>query len=132
MIQQSKKSILSALTCLALLLSVFGGMSFAQEKKADTEKLYNEIAGKYEFEYQGEYIVFVIKMEEGKLMIAPEGEVPDVLQPVEDKDLTFKAFNPDGMEYQFKFARDDDGKITKCTASVPSAGIEAEGKKIKG
>ncbi len=132
MMQQYKKSIFGVLACLAFLLSVFGGMSFAQEKKIDTEKLYSEIAGSYEFEYQGEYMVFVITVEDGKLMIAPEGEVPDALQPVEDKDMTFIAFNPEGMEYQFKFARDDDGKITKCTASVPAAGIEVEGAKIKG
>jgi len=36
-----------------------------------------------------------------------------------------------GTEYQFKFARDDEGKITKCTASVPAMGLEIEGVKIK-
>ncbi len=132
MVQQHKKSIFGVLTCLAFLLSVFGGMSFAQEKKVDTEKLYSEIAGSYEFEYEGQYWVFEIKVEDGNLVGAPEGEVPDILQPVEDKDMTFKAFNPDGMEYQFKFAWDDDGKITKCTASIPAQGIEVEGSKIKG
>ena len=101
--QQHKKSFFIALTCLSLLLSVFGGMSFAQEK-VDTEKLYNEIAGSYEFEYEGQYWVFEIKVEDGNLMGAPEGEVPDVLQPVEDTDMTFVGFDPDGMEYQFKFA----------------------------
>jgi len=129
--QQHKKSFFGVLTCLAFLLSVFGGMSIAQEK-VDTEKLYSEIAGSYEFEYEGQYWVFEIKVEDGNLMGAPEGEVPDVLQPVEDKDMTFIAFNPEGTEYQFKFARDDDGEITKCTASIPAAGIEVEGNKIKG
>ncbi|MCJ7583074.1 MAG: hypothetical protein MUP98_21360 [Candidatus Aminicenantes bacterium] len=132
MVQQVKKSIFGVLTYLALLLSVFGGMSFSQEKEIDTEKLYGEIAGSYEFEYEGLSMVFVVSVEEGKLMVAPEGEVPDTMQPVEDKDMTFIAFNPEGMEYQFKFARDDDGKITKCTVSVPAAGIEVEGIRIKG
>jgi len=132
MIQQHKKSIFGVLTCLAFLLSVFGGMSFSQEKKIDTEKLYNEIAGSYEFEYEGQYIVFVISVEDGNLMGAPEGEVPDVLQPVEDKDMSFVGFSPDGAEYQFKFGREDDGKITKCTINVPAMGLEVEGARIKG
>ncbi len=132
MVQQYKKSIFGALTCLVFLLSVLGPMSFAQEKKVDTEKLYAEIAGNYEFEYQGEYIVFVITVEDGGLMVAPEGEVPDNLTPIEDKDMEFVAYSPEGEEYQFKFVRDEDGKITKCTVSVPAAGIEVEGTKIKG
>ena len=130
MTQKYKKSIIHVQTGAAFLLSIFGGMSFAQEN-VDKEKLYNEIAGSYEFEYEGTFIVFVITMEDGKLMIAPEGEVPDVLEPVEDKDMTFIAFNPEGMEHQFKFARDDDGKINKCTVNVPAAGIEVEGARIK-
>jgi len=130
--KQLKKSIFGALTCLAFLLSVFGGMSFAQEKQEDTEKLYNEIAGSYEFEFEGQYVVFVISVEDGNLMGAPEGEVPEILEPVEDKDMTHVGFSPDGTEYQFKFARDDDGKITKCTISVPAMGLEVEGARIKG
>lgn len=132
MVQQHKKSIFGVLTCLAFLLSVFGGMSFAQEKEVDTEKLYSEIAGSYEFEYEGQYWVFEIKVEDGNLVGAPEGEVPDILQPVEDTDMTFIGFDPDGREHQFKFARDEDGKITKCTITVPELGIEVEGERIKG
>ncbi len=130
--QQYKKSIFGVLTCLAFLLSVFGGMSFAQEKKVDTEKLYGEIAGSFEFDYEGQYIVFEFTVEDGNLMGAPEGEVPDVLRPVEEKDLSFVGFSPDGVEFQFNFARDDDGKITKCTIIVPDMGAEVEGVRIKG
>ncbi len=132
MLQQFKKSIFGVLTCLAFLLSVFGGMSFSQEKTVDTEKLYSEIAGSFEFEYEGQYIVFVFTVEDGNLMGAPEGEVPDVLQPVEDKDMSFVGFSPDGAEFQFNFVRDDDGKITKCTIIVPAMGAEVEGARIKG
>ena len=132
MVQQHKKLIFTVLTCLAFLLSLFGGMSFAQENKVDTEKLYAEIAGSFEFEYEGQYIVFVFTVEDGNLMGAPEGEVLDILQPVEDTDMEFTGFDPNGNEFQFKFARDDDGKITKCTVNVPAEGIEVEGFRIKG
>jgi hypothetical protein len=46
--------------------------------------------------------------------------------------MTFIAYSPTGDEFQFKFARDDEGKITKCTVSVPAMGIEVEGVRIKG
>ena len=131
MVHQHKKSIFGILTCIAFLLSIFGGMSFAQEKMG-TEKLYAEIAGDYAFEYEGQTMVFVVSMEDGKLLVAPEGEVPDVLQPIEDTEMSFIAYSPDGTEYQFKFTRDDEGKITKCTVSVPAMGIEVEGERIKG
>jgi len=132
MAQQHKKSIFGVLTCLTFLLSLFGGMSFAQEKNVDTEKLYNEIAGSYEFEHEGQIFVFEIKVEGGNLIGAPPGEVPDILQPVEDTEMTFIGFDPDGREHQFKFDRDAEGKITICTINVPALGIEVEGEKIKG
>lgn len=133
MVRQHKKSIFGVLTCLAFLLAVFGGMSFsfAQEKKADTEKLYNEIAGKYEFEYESQIFTFVISVIEGNLVGAPEGEVQEPLEPVEDEDMTFMGYDPEGREHQFKFARDDDGKITKCTLTVPYMGVIVDGEKIK-
>jgi hypothetical protein len=83
MVQQVKKSIFGVLACLVFLLSIFGGLSLAQEK-VDTEKLYGEIAGDYAFEYQGQTMVFVVTYEEGKLLVGPEGEVPDTMQPVKD------------------------------------------------
>lgn len=128
--KQSKISVVSLLTCLAFVLSLFGGPSYAQEK--DKEKLLNEIAGDYEFEYEGQYIVFEITVEDGNLMAAPEGEIPDVLEPVDGEEMTYVGYSPDGMEYQFKFIRDDEGEITKCTIYVPAMGIEVEGTKIKG
>ncbi len=134
MVQQYKKSIFCVLACLAFLLSVFGGMSFAQEKEVDIQKLYAEIAGSYEFYFGGSSFVFVISVEDGNLMGYLEGwdGEPDVLQPVEDTDMTFVRVSPEGREYQFKFARDDDGKITKCTLNIPSEDVEVEGERIKG
>ena len=64
-------------------------------------------------------------------MGAPEGEAQEEIEPVEGEEMTFVGISPDGMEYQFKFARDDEGKITKCTASIAAMGLEIEGVKIK-
>lgn len=129
-----KNSLIGVALCFAFMLFAFNAVSFAQEKKQEKKvdaKLLAEIAGNYEFEYQGQVIVFVFSVENGKLMSAPEGEAQDVIEPVEGEEMTFVDISPDGVEYQFKFARDDEGKITKCAASVPARGLEIEGVKIK-
>jgi hypothetical protein len=115
---------------LVLSSSVFTKDLDFQENVAN-EKLFNEIAGNFEFEYEGQIIVFEFIVEDGKLMAAPEGEVKEALEVVEGKEMSFSAFTPDGMELQFTFARDDEGKITKCTIEAPSMGIVVEGSRIK-
>lgn len=129
-----KNSFIGVVLCLVFVLFIFNPVSFAQEKKQEKKidaKLLAEISGSYEFEYQGQIIVFVFSVEDGKLKGAPEGESQEVIEPVEGEEMTFVGYSPDGTEYRFKFARDEEGKITKCTASVPVMGIELEGVKIK-
>lgn len=129
--QKRTSPLIGFLTCLAFTLSVFSIPGLAQEKTEATEKLLKEIAGNYEFEYQGEYIVFVFTQENGNLLGAPEGEAAEILEPVEGEEMTFLGYAPDGAEYRFKFARDEGGELTKCTVSVPAMGLEVEGAKIK-
>ncbi|UCC39734.1 MAG: hypothetical protein JSV96_18485 [Candidatus Aminicenantes bacterium] len=129
-----KNSLIGFTFCLAFMLFAFNSASFSQEKKQEKKadaKLLDEIAGSYEFDYQGQIIVFVFSVEDGKLMGAPEGEGQEVIEPVEGEEMTFVGYSPDGTEYQFKFERDEEGKITKCTASLPAMGIKVEGIKIK-
>ena len=129
-----KNPLIGVILCLSFVLFTFNAASYAQEKKQEKKvdaKLLAEIAGNYEFEYQGEVIVFVFSVEDGRLVSAPEGEAQEVVEPVEGEEMTFVGYSPEGTEYRFKFARDDEGKITKCTASVPATGIEIEGVKIK-
>ena len=130
MIKMSKRSWIGLVTCFMFMQLVFIPVSFGQAKKADP-KLLAEIAGNYEFEYQGEAMVFEFSVEDGKLMGAPEGEAPEVMELMEGEEMKFIGFSPDGSEYQFAFARDEEGKITKCTVSVPAMGIDVEGIRIK-
>ncbi len=121
--------------CVVGIFLVLNATSLAQEKNQEEDKaakLLAEIAGSYEFEYEGQFIVFVFSIEEGKLMAAPEGEVPEALEPVEGEEMSFVGYAPTGEEYRFMFARDDEGKITHCIVSVPAMGIEVEGVKIDG
>ena len=130
--QKRKSPLICFLTCLAFTLSVLTIPGLAQEKTEATEKLLKEIAGDYEFEYQGDYIVFVFTLENGNLLGAPEGEAAEILESVEGEEMTFLGYDPDGVEYQFKFIKDEDGEISKCLCTVPARGLEIEGAKIKG
>jgi hypothetical protein len=116
---------------LFMICATVFAMDLNQQENKISEKLLNEIAGNYEFEYEGQLIVFEFIVEDGNLMTAPEGEVKEALEVQEGKEMTFTAFTPDGMELQFTFARDEEGKITICTVSAAAMGIEVEGKRIK-
>jgi hypothetical protein len=134
MSKRLRTSVGGAIVCVVCMLLVLNGSILAQEKKQEKKvsaKLLAEIAGRYEFEYQGQYQVFVFSVEDGKLMTAPEGEVQEVIEPVEGEEMTFVGYAPDGREFRFAFERDDKGKISKCKVNVPAMGIEIEGVRIK-
>lgn len=124
-----KSSIFRAVFSLTLILFLFSGVSISQEKKADKEKLYKEIAGNYEFDFEGQVMIIKFWVEDGKLLAAPEGEEPAELEQVEGEELKFQATTPEGEFFEMEFSRDEKGKITKC--KISAMGMEFEGKKIK-
>ncbi len=124
-----KRSILSTIICLALMFFILNAASFAQEKKAGAKKIYNEIAGRYEFDIEGQIMVIAFWVENEKLMGAPEGEEPAELEPVEEEELKFAATTSEGQFFEITFARDDKGKVAKCV--IGTMGMEYEGNKIK-
>ena len=135
MLKTSKKLLRGAIVCVVGMLLVLNVSSVAQEKKQEEDKaakLLAEISGSYEFEFEGQFIVFVFSVEEGKLMAAPEGETQEALEPVEGEEMSFVGYSPTGDEYQIKFERDDEGKIARCIISVPAMGIELVGERIDG
>lgn len=129
-----KNFLIAAVICLAFMLFVLNGTSFAgeeEQEKKSTPELLEEIAGNYEFEYEGQFIVFAFSVEDGKLKGAPEGEAQEELESVQGEEMTFVGYAPDGTEFRFAFKRDVDGKITICKMTIPAEGIEVEGTKIK-
>ncbi|UCC39208.1 MAG: hypothetical protein JSV96_15605 [Candidatus Aminicenantes bacterium] len=121
--------ILCFISSLALVLFISYGISFAQ-KKTDTEKLYVEIAGDYEFDVQGQVTIITFFVKDGVLLGRDsEEDEGTVLEPVEGKELGFEATGEDGQFYEITFSRDENGKITKCLLAV--MGMEFEGVKIK-
>jgi hypothetical protein len=126
MAKNAQKSILSFI-CFALVLFGLNGSSFAQ----DEAKLYEEIAGEYEYEFEGQYLIIIYSVEDGVLFGTQVGnpEPPTQLDPVEGKELVFEATGSDGNLYVISFSRDEDGKITKSLLATMD--IEIEGVKIK-
>ena len=126
MTKNTQKSVLTFI-CFALVLFYLNVPASAQDKA----KLYAEIAGDYEYEYQGQLIVITYWVEDGVLYATQEGdpEPPSKLDPVEGKELVFETTGSDGNLYVISFSRDEDGKITKSTLGTMD--IEIEGVKIK-
>jgi hypothetical protein len=126
MIKSTQKSVF-ILICFAMVLSGLNVTTFAQDKT----KLYAEIAGDYEYEYEGQVIFVTYWVEDGVLLATQEGDPspPAKLDPVEGKELTFETTGSDGNLYVIGFARDEEGKITKSTLAVMD--IEIEGVRIK-
>lgn len=126
MVKSTQKSVF-ILICFALVLFGLNVSSFAQDKA----KLYTEIAGDYEYEYEGQVIVIIYSVEDGVLYATQEGdpEPPARLEPVEGKELEFETSGSDGNLYVISFSRNEDGKITKSV--MATMGIEINGVKIK-
>ena len=126
MAKNTQKSVL-IFTTFALVLFGLNVSTSAQDKA----KLYEEIAGDYEYEYEGQFIVITYWIEDGALYANQEDvpSPPAKLDPVEGKELVFETTGSDGNLYVISFSRDEDGNITKSTLATMD--IEIEGAKIK-
>lgn len=126
MAKGTQKSMLTII-CFAMVMFGLNFSSVAQDKA----KLYAEIAGNYEYEFEGQVIIIIYSVENGNLYGDTEGSPspPSLLEPVEGKELEFTATGEDGSLYVISFSRDEDGKITRSLLSTQ--GIEIEGIKIK-
>jgi len=125
MTKHSKRSTFGA--CVALMMSVVlcRGL-WAQDKPVDTKKLYNEIAGNYEFQVEGQIMVINFFEKDGKLYGAPVGETPEEILPVKGSPLKFEVFvSANGQLYQLEFIRNEKDVIDKCILRV--GGMEIAG-----
>jgi len=86
MVKGTQKSIFIFI-CFTLVLFGLNFSSFAQDKT----KLYGEIAGVYEYEYEGQVVRIIYTVDGGALYGNTEGnpEPPNLLEPVEGKELEF-------------------------------------------
>lgn len=121
--------VLCVISSLMLALFVCHAASFAQEK-TNTEKLYAEIAGDYEFEYEGQVDIITFFVQDGILMGRDSDDDKGTpLEPVEGQELEFEVTTDEGQFFKITFSRDENGKITKCL--LATMGMEIRGVKIK-
>ncbi len=99
--------------------------------QVDTEKLYKEISGRYEFDVEGQIIILDFHFKDGSLFGTQEGDNEEVdIDPVDLEKMSFEATDMDGTFYEISFLRDEDKKIIQCV--LLTEGMEIEGNKIDG
>jgi len=120
-----------AVAALALAISVLSAQATGQEKKVDAVKLYAEIAGDYDFDAQGRILSLSFWEKDGKLWAAERGDEANYVEvtPVDLATMKFEAYDPNGQLNELLFARDESGKVAKCTIKV--GGFEVSGVRIK-
>ncbi len=110
-----------------LVLSLCPPGHSAQQSDEAAKKKYAPILGSYEFDAEGQIMVINFWIEGGELWGGPEGDTPAVLTPLEGKEFAFEA-DVQGTYYEVTFAKDADGKYTRCV--ITTMGMEIEGVKI--
>jgi len=129
--QNRRKAMLALLAAAAAL--TLCGVLWAQEAKpepVDTKKLYQEIAGDYEFTVDIQTLLVTFFEKDGKLYGAPPGETAEELIPVKDVSLKFEVIvSTNGQLYVLQFVRNEAKSIDKCVMSV--MGMEIVGIKLK-
>jgi hypothetical protein len=127
-----KKTLLKTATALLAVacLAALAVPAAAQDKPVDMKKLLAEIAGDYDFSFQGQSLLVQFMESDGKLFGAPPGETPEEIRPVEGKPLCFDVtLASNGDYYELQFVRNDQGVIDKCV--MTAQGMIIEGYKIK-
>jgi len=121
-----RKSGMIALLALILFAAVSAA---AQNKPQDNKKLYAEISGDWDFNYQGQSMIIRFFEKDGKLFGVPAGETPEELTQVPDKPLNFAiTVAANGQLYELVFARNAKDIIDTC--NITTQGTTISGKKI--
>ncbi len=132
---KSIRAALGLFACLALTAVSFAQVQAPAAQKpaawpTDMKGLYQEIAGNYFFEVQGQSTVLSFYEKDGLLFGVQDDSEPIELKPVKDKPLQFEAVSSGGNVIEMQFLRDDKGVIVKMIASTQGASYEGA-KEIK-
>jgi hypothetical protein len=98
-------------------------------KPEEVKKILQEIAGDYDFDFQGQPMTITFFEKDGVLYGGPGGENPEVIQPSADSPLKFTVA-PNGQFFELQFFRNEKKVIERCVITVQ--GMELAGaKRIK-
>ena len=117
-----------------ILLILAAAMAYpavnAQDEKAETEKIYVEVAGDYAFTVDEGTFIITFFERNGSLIGYDQDDGEEViLKPVDLEKLEFETANSESVYFFLKFYRDDEGKVVKMRLSAN--GIELEGDRVK-
>ncbi len=102
------------LTLIFISAAVYAG-SKTQDKPVDTKKILEEIAGDYDFDFQGQAMLINFFEKDGKLFGAPVGETPEEILPVKGSLLKFEVTPGGGGQlFELEFVRNEKAVIDKC------------------
>ena len=103
----------------------------AAQDQADVQKVYAAVAGTYEFVYEGQSLVIVFHVQDGKLFGREESGGEDAeIKPLDLAALKFETtVQSTGQYYEIGFSKDEEGKVTKCR--LATGGIEIDGTRLK-
>ena len=126
--QNSRMFLAPALFLLAAGL-FFPSLSSSQEK-ADAQKIYADVAGTYEFSFEGQSLILIFFVKDGLLYGKEQMDPEDVeIKPLDLEKLKFEAtVQSNGRYYEIGFIRDDEGKVSKCHLSTE--GMELDGARV--
>jgi hypothetical protein len=97
---------------LAFILMALASLVCMRGRDVDAAKLYQELAGRYQFDREGTPVFLLVYVEEGTLMVDEPQYPHAVMEPVDLKKLEFRANHDNGL-YRFRFVRNKDGDITE-------------------
>ena len=120
--------VIGVIASLTLVFFICHAAPFAQED-TDTQKLFAEIAGDYEFEFEGQVDNITFFVKDGVLMGRDRDDDKGTpLEPAEGQELGFEVTTDEGQFIEITFSRDENGKITHC--QLKTMGLEIQGVKI--
>ena len=125
-----KKSIFLSIIFVILTVVLPSGTVSAQDEKADTVKIYSEVAGDYAFTVdEGTFIITFFERNGSFIGYDQDDGEEVILKPVDLEKLEFETANSENVYFFLKFYRDDEGKVVKMRLSAN--GIELEGDRVK-
>ncbi len=106
-------------------------LSASSQAQADVQKVYADVAGTYEFVYEGQSLTIVFHVSDGRLYGREEmGSEDAEIKPLDLNELKFETtVQSTGQYYEIGFSRDEGGKVNKCR--LVTGGIEIEGQRLK-
>ena len=101
------------------------------QEAADAQKIYADVAGTYEFTYEGQVLVINFYVRDGRLYGAEASDSEEAeIKPLDLEKLKFETtVQNTGQYYEIGFGRDETGKISKC--QLTTSGIVIDGTRVK-